>query len=86
LLQGLAVYQTLVGSDATSSLDTELSDRIELYAASPEALYLVSEYCSDHVSDNPASAEFLRACVRFNAKPPPPPDQARDIVTQLRGE
>jgi hypothetical protein len=80
----LAVYQTLLGSDATSSLNSELSDRIVLYAASPKALYLVSEYCSDHVSDNAASAEFLRACVRFNQEPAPTPDEAKDIASKLR--
>jgi hypothetical protein len=84
VLQGWAVYQTLQGRNSTTTLDSELADRIQLYAGSDNALYLVKGYCEKHVSDDPASDAFLSGCIRFNKKPPPTPKEARDIASKLR--
>jgi hypothetical protein len=83
-LQGWAVYQTLQGKDATNALNSELADRIELYAGAAKALYLVKGYCEKHVSDDLASDAFLAGCVRFNQEPPPTTDEARQIASKLR--
>jgi hypothetical protein len=82
-LQGLAVSQALQETDLRRALDSELVERIQLYAESPKALSVMKIYCESHIADNEASDGFLSTCVQFNQTPPPTPREAWKLVPAL---